>query len=227
MKNLKQTIVNQVETLNKLDASVEKQTGKQSMSRRELAVLTSLYAAKTCDLSKFDEKAKRAVNKEILDTVGKDSKKKIGQVAFNPVMLSVAKVAVDKFNSGEISEEEVLPYLESLIVQNFQKVSEDGKTINDVSTHKGLNASLPKEDQNKASKSEKTEQDLNKQTLGDSKIFFAIIRDLLQMDMSRLKKIQQFILSLDDPAEDEIVLPASVIDQVSDKLPNAFASWMK
>ena len=227
MKNLKQTIVNQVETLNKLDASVEKQTGKQSMSRRELAVLTSLYTAKTCDLSKFDEKAKRAVNKEILDTVGKDSKKKIGQVAFNPVMLSVAKVAVDKFNSGEISEEEVLPYLESLIVQNFQKVGDDGKTINDVSTHKGLNASLPKEDQNKASKSEKTEQDLNKQTLGDSKIFFAIIRDLLQMDMSRLKKIQQFIISLDDPAEDEIVLPASVIDQVSDKLPNAFASWMK
>ena len=227
MKNLKQTIVNQVETLNKLDASVEKQTGKQSMSRRELAVLTSLYTAKTCDLSKFDEKAKRAVNKEILDTVGKDSKKKIGQVAFNPVMLSVAKVAVDKFNSGEISEEEVLPYLESLIVQNFQKVGDDGKTINDVSTHKGLNASLPKEDQNKASKSEKTEQDLNKQTLGDSKIFFAIIRDLLQMDMSRLKKIQEFIISLDDPAEDEIVLPASVIDQVSDKLPNAFASWMK
>jgi len=227
MKNLKQTIVNQVETLNKLDASVEKQTGKQSMSRRELAVLTSLYTAKTCDLSKFDEKAKRAVNKEILDTVGKDSKKKIGQVAFNPVMLSVAKVAVDKFNSGEISEEEVLPYLESLIVQNFQKVDDDGKTINDVSTHKGLNASLPKEDQNKASKSEKTEQDLNKQTLGDSKIFFAIIRDLLQMDMSRLKKIQEFIISLDDPAEDEIVLPANVIDQVSDKLPNAFASWMK
>lgn len=227
MKNLKQTIVNQVETLNKLDASVEKQTGKQSLSRRQLAVLTSLYTAKTCDLSKFDEKAKRAVNKEILDTVGKDSKKKIGQVAFNPVMLSVAKAAVDKFNSGEISEEEVLPYLESLIVQNFQKVDDDGKTINDVSTHKGLNASLPKEDQNKASKSEKTEQDLNKQTLGDSKIFFAIIRDLLQMDMSRLKKIQQFIISLDDPAEDEIVLPASVIDQVSDKLPNAFASWMK
>ena len=227
MKNLKQTIVNQVETLNKLDASVEKQTGKQSMSRRELAVLTSLYAVKTHDLSTFDEKAKRAVNKEILDTVGKDSKKKIGQVAFNPVMLSVAKVAVDKFNSGEISEEEVLPYLESLIVQNFQKVDDDGKTTNDVSTHKGLNASLPKEDQNKASTSEKTEQDLNKQTLGDSKIFFAIIRDLLQMDMSRLKKIQQFILSLDDPAEDEIVLPAEVINQVSDKLPNAFASWMK
>ena len=227
MKNLKQTIVNQVETLNKLDASVEKQTGKQSMSRRELAVLTSLYAVKTHDLSTFDEKAKRAVNKEILDTVGKDSKKKIGQVAFNPVMLSVAKVAVDKFNSGEISEEEVLPYLESLIVQNFQKVGDDGKAVNDVTTHKGLNASLPKEDQNKASTSEKTEQDLNKQTLGDSKIFFAIIRDLLQMDMSRLKKIQQFILSLDDPAEDEIVLPASVIDQVSDKLPNAFASWMK
>ena len=227
MKNLKQTIVNQVETLNKLDASVEKQTGKQSMSRRELAVMTSLYTAKTCDLSKFDEKLKRAVNKEILDTVGKDSKKKIGQVAFNPVMLSVAKVAVDKFNSGEISEEEVLPYLESLIVQNFQKVDDDGKPYNDVTTHKGLNASLPKEDQNKASKSEKTEQDLNKQTLGDSKIFFAIIRDLLKMDMSRLKKIQEFIISLDDPAEDEIVLPASVIDQVSDKLPNAFASWMK
>ena len=227
MKNLKQTIVNKVEALNKLDASVEKSTGKQSMSRRELAVMASLYTAKTCDLSKFDEKAKRAVNKEILDTVGKDSKKKIGQVAFNPVMLSVAKVAVDKFNSGEISEEEVLPYLESLIVQNFQKVGDDGKTINDVSTHKGLNASLPKEDQNKASKSEKTEQDLNKQTLGDSKIFFAIIRDLLQMDMSRLKKIQEFIISLDDPAEDEIVLPANVIDQVSDKLPNAFASWMK
>jgi len=227
MKNLKQTIVNKVEALNKLDASVEKSTGKQSMSRRELAVLTSLYAVKTHDLSTFDEKAKRAVNKEILDTVGKDSKKKIGQVAFNPVMLSVAKVAVDKFNSGEISEEEVLPYLESLIVQNFQKVDDDGKPYNDVTTHKGLNASLPKEDQNKASKSEKTEQDLNKQTLGDSKIFFAIIRDLLQMDMSRLKKIQQFILSLDDPSEDEIVLPASVIDQVSDKLPNAFASWMK
>ena len=227
MKNLKQTIVNKVEALNKLDASVEKSTGKQSMSRRELAVMASLYTAKTCDLSNFNEKAKRAVNKEILDTVGKDSKKKIGQVAFNPVMLSVAKVAVDKFNSGEISEEEVLPYLESLIVQNFQKVDDDGKTINDVTTHKGLNASLPKEDQNKASKSEKTEQDLNKQTLGDSKIFFSIIRDLLQMDMSRLKKIQQFILSLDDPAEDEIVLPASVIDQVSDKLPNAFASWMK
>jgi hypothetical protein len=110
MKNLKQTIVNKVEALNKLDASVEKSTGKQSMSRRELAVMTSLYTAKTCDLSKFDEKAKRAVNKEILDTVGKDSKKKIGQVAFNPVMLSVAKVAVDKFNSGEISETEVLPY---------------------------------------------------------------------------------------------------------------------
>jgi hypothetical protein len=227
MKNLKQNIVNKVEALNKLDASVEKSTGKQSMSRRELAVLTSLYAVKTHDLSTFDEKAKRAVNKEILDTVGKDSKKKIGQVAFNPVMLSVAKVAVDKFNSGEISEEEVLPYLESLIVQNFQKVDDDGKPYNDVTTHKGLNASLPKEDQNKASKSEKTEQDLNKQTLGDSKIFFAIIRDLLQMDMSRLKKIQQFILSLDDPSEDEIVLPASVIDQVSDKLPNAFASWMK
>ena len=227
MKNLKQTIVNKVEALNKLDASVEKSTGKQSMSRRELAVMTSLYTAKTCDLSKFDEKLKRAVNKEILDTVGKDSKKKIGQVAFNPVMLSVAKVAVDKFNSGEISEEEVLPYLESLIVQNFQKVDDDGKPYNDVTTHKGLNASLPKEDQNKASKSEKTEQDLNKQTLGDSKIFFAIIRDLLKMDMSRLKKIQEFIISLDDPAEDEIVLPASVIDQVSDKLPNAFASWMK
>jgi hypothetical protein len=227
MKNLKQTIVNKVEALNKLDASVEKSTGKQSMSRRELAVMTSLYTAKTCDLSKFDEKAKRAVNKEILDTVGKDSKKKIGQVAFNPVMLSVAKVAVDKFNSGEISETEVLPYFESLIVQNFQKVDNDGKPYNDVTTHKGLNASLPKEDQNKVSKSEKTEQDLNKQTLGDSKIFFAIIRDLLQMDMSRLKKIQEFIISLDDPAEDEIVLPASVIDQVSDKLPNAFASWMK
>ena len=227
MKNLKQTIVNKVEALNKLDASVEKSTGKQSMSRRELAIMTSLYTAKTCDLSNFDEKAKRAVNKEILDTVGKDSKKKIGQVAFNPVMLSVAKVAVDKFNSGEISEEEVLPYLESLSVQNFQKVGDDGKALNDVTTHKGLNASLPKEDQNKASKSEKTEQDLNKQTLGDSKIFFSIIRDLLQMDMSRLKKIQEFIISLDDPAEDEIVLPASVIDQVSDKLPNAFASWMK
>ena len=227
MKNLKQTIVNKVEALNKLDASVEKSTGKQSMSRRELAVMTSLYTAKTCDLSKFDEKAKRAVNKEILDTVGKDSKKKIGQVAFNPVMLSVAKVAVDKFNSGEISETEVLPYLESLIVQNFQKVDDDGKPYNDVTTHKGLNASLPKEDQNKASKSEKTEQDLNKQTLGDSKIFFAIIRDLLQMDMSRLKKIQEFIISLDDPAEDEIVLPASVIDQVSENIPNVFASWMK
>jgi len=227
MKNLKQTIVNKVEALNKLDASVEKSTGKQSMSRRELAVLTSLYAVKTHDLSTFDEKAKRAVNKEILDTVGKDSKKKIGQVAFNPVMLSVAKVAVDKFNSGEISEEEVLSYFESLIVQNFQKVDDEGTSVNDVTTHKGLNASLPKEDQNKASKSEKTEQDLNKQTLGDSKIFFAIIRDLLQMDMSRLKKIQQFILSLDDPAEDEIVLPAEVINQVSDKLPNAFASWMK
>ena len=90
-----------------------------------------------------------------------------------------------------------------------------------------MNASLPKEDQNKASKSEKTEQDLNKQTLGDSKIFFAIIRDLLQMDMSRLKKIQEFIISLDDPAEDEIVLPASVIDQVSDNIPSVFASWMK
>ena len=227
MKNLKQTIVNKVEALNKLDASVEKSTGKQSMSRRELAVLTSLYAVKTHDLSTFDEKAKRAVNKEILDTVGKDSKKKIGQVAFNPVMLSVAKVAVDKFNSGEISEEEVLSYFESLIVQNFQKVDDEGTSVNDVTTHKGLNASLPKEDQNKASKSEATEQDLNKQTLGDSKIFFAIIRDLLQMDMSRLKKIQQFILSLDDPAEDEIVLPAEVINQVSDKLPNAFASWMK
>ena len=227
MKNLKQTIVNKVEALNKLDASVEKSTGKQSMSRRELAVMTSLYTAKTCDLSKFDEKAKRAVNKEILDTVGKDSKKKIGQVAFNPVMLSVAKVAVDKFNSGEISETEVLPYLESLIVQNFQKVDDDGKPYNDVTTHKGLNASLPKEDQNKASKSEKTEQDLNKQTLGDSKIFLAIIRDLLQMDMSRLKKIQEFIISLDDPAEDEIVLPASVIDQVSENIPNVFASWMK
>jgi len=227
MKNLKQTIVNKVEALNKLDASVEKSTGKQSMSRRELAVMASLYTAKTCDLSTFNEKAKRAVNKEILDTVGKDSKKKIGQVAFNPVMLSVAKVAVDKFNSGEISEEEVLSYFESLIVQNFQKVDDEGTSVNDVTTHKGLNASLPKEDQNKASKSEKTEQDLNKQTLGDSKIFFAIIRDLLQMDMSRLKKIQQFILSLDDPAEDEIVLPAEVINQVSDKLPNAFASWMK
>jgi hypothetical protein len=58
-------------------------------------------------------------------------------------------------------------------------VDNDGKPYNDVTTHKGLNASLPKEDQNKASKSEKTEQDLNKQTLGDSKIFFAIIRDLL------------------------------------------------
>tara|TARA_R110000796_G_scaffold35530_1_gene91177 strand:+ start:167 stop:850 length:684 start_codon:yes stop_codon:yes gene_type:complete len=227
MKNLKQTIVNKVEALNKLDASVEKSTGKQSMSRRELAVMASLYTAKTCDLSTFNEKAKRAVNKEILDTVGKDSKKKIGQVAFNPVMLSVAKVAVDKFNSGEISEEEVLPYLESLIVQNFQKVGDEGKTTNDVSTHKGLNASLPKEDQNKASKSEKTEQDLNKQTLGDSKIFFAIIRALLEMDMSRLKKTLEFVKSLSEAPQDEIVLPASVIDQVSDKLPNAFASWMK
>ena len=227
MKNLKQTIVNKVEALNKLDASVEKSTGKQSMSRRELAVMASLYTAKTCDLSNFNEKAKRAVNKEILDTVGKDSKKKIGQVAFNPVMLSVAKVAVDKFNSGKISEEEVLPYLESLIVQNFQKVGDDGKTINDVSTHKGLNASLPKEDQNKASKSEKTEQDLNKQTLGDSKIFFTIIRALLQMDMSRLKKTLEFVKSLSEAPQDEIVLPASVIDQVSDNIPSVFASWMK
>jgi len=178
-------------------------------------------------LSNFDEKAKRAVNKEILDTVGKDSKKKIGQVAFNTEMLSIAKVAVDRFNLGKITEEEVLPFIESLIVQNFQKVGDDGKAVNDVTTHKGLNASLPKEDQNKASKSEKTEQDLNKQTSGDSKIFFTIIRALLEMDMSRLKKTLEFVKSLSEAPQDEIVLPASVIDQVSDKLPNAFASWMK
>ena len=227
MKNLKQTIVNKVEALNKLDVSVEKSTGKQSMSRRELAVLTSLYTVKTHDLSTFDEKAKRAVNKEILDTVGKDSKKKIGQVAFNPEMLSVAKVAVDKFNSGKISEEEVLPFLESLIVQNFQKVGDDGKAVNDVTTHKGLNASLPKEDQNKVSKSEKTEQDLNKQTLGDSKIFFSIIRSMLTLDMSRLKEIEDFIMGMTVPVEEEIVLPPEIIKRVSNNLPVIFTPWMK
>mgnify|MGYP000288912542 FL=1 len=86
---------------------------------------------------------------------------------------------------------------------------------------------MPKEDQNKASKSEKTEQDLNKQTLGDSKIFFTIIRALLQMDMSRLKKTLEFVKSLSEAPQDEIVLPASVIDQVSDNIPSVFASWMK
>ena len=130
MKNLKQEIFNRVEILVKLDASVEKQTGKQSMNRRDLSVMTSLYTAKTCDLSTFEEKNKRAVNKEILDNLGKDSKKKIGQVAFNPDMLDVAKRAIDKFNSGDIAEHEVLPYFENLIDSFFLYNSYKFKFLN-------------------------------------------------------------------------------------------------
>ena len=229
MKNLKQEIFNRVEILVKLDASVEKQTGKQSMNRRDLSVMTSLYTAKTCDLSTFEEKTKRAVNKEILDKVGKDSKKKIGQVAFNPDMLDVAKRAIDKFNSGDISEDEVLPYFESLIVETFQKLDEDGQRINDTSTHKGLNASLPKEDQNKASSSEKTEQELNQTTNGDSKTLIKVVTELLKLDVGQLKKVMTFIVSLGDANQDGVIVQPEIIDAVTKNIPEMLKpiTWIK
>ena len=229
MKNLKQEIFNRVEILVKLDASVEKQTGKQSMSRRDLSVMTSLYTAKTCDLSTFEEKTKRAVNKELLDGVGKDSKKKIGQVAFNPDMLDVAKRAIDKFNSGDIAEHEVLPYFENLIEEQFQRSDEDGQRINDTSTFKGLNASLPKENQNKASSAEKTEQELSQTTGGDSKTLIKVVTELLKLDVGQLKKVMTFIVSLGDANQDGVIVQPEIIDAVTKNIPEMLKpiTWIK
>jgi archaellum component FlaC len=222
--SIRQTVINNVQTLVKADKAFENGDNKQSVARYDLAVALAIFASRTKPSLVINNEDKKAWSKEFgLDALSKSSRAKVTQISYNPETLKIAK------DSEDVAE--CKAKLDKQFSTFKTKELKDGKTETskdvDATTFRGLAKALPKQIQDKVAKSEKTEQDLNQQTSGDSKIFFTIIRALLEMDMSRLKKTLEFVRSLSKTPQNEIVLPANVIDQVSDKLPNAFAPWMK
>jgi hypothetical protein len=222
--SIRQIVINNVATLVKADAVYAKGDKVQSVARYDLAIALAMFASSKRPSLVINKEDKKAWSKELgLDGLSKSSRAKVTQISYNPETLKIAKSSEDVAECKSKLDEQFTTFKTKELKDGTTEKSKDV----DASTFRGLAKALPKQEQDKVAKSEKTEQDLNKQTSGDSKIFFTIIRALLEMDMSRLNKTLEFVRSLSKTPQNEVVLPASVIDQVSDKLPNTFASWIK
>ena len=216
----------QVEKLLNLDVSVEDSTEQQGKARYEITIFACCHVASLNPKIKdngfvLEDKVKRATNKELfapLQQAGKTSKdgvKKIGQGIFNPKMLELAL-------SVECDAEKL-----KAKVKKELTVKDGKKIVKDAGTFKGLISSLPKQDQGKASQSDKVDKDMKENSVdGSYDLMKKIFNEIIRLDLANLKKVFSFITNLENTSE-PMISNQDDQDIIVEKLPMTFSHFSK
>lgn len=219
--SIRQTVINNVQTLVKADKAFENGDKKQSVARYDLAVALAMFASRTKPSLDVDKKDKEAWSKEFgLDELSKSSRGKVTQISYNPETLKIAKASEDV---SECKAE-----LDKQFSTFKTKELKDGKTETskdvDATTFRGLSKALPKQVQDKPS----LEDTLNQESDGDSKVFFSIVRKLATRSTAQLLEIEKLMNDQGDVSEEEMHIPnPATIDRFSKSLPSTVSNWMK
>lgn len=222
-------IKSKVDELVSFDADVNQSSEKQSTVRFDLTFLVGchivgLYPQLDQVGYQLEQKDKSAVNAECFSALkeagktipaSKDSIKKMGQGIFNPDFLKIC-FSVD----GDVAKAKAK-------AKKDLTVKVDGKVKVDAGTFKGLVKALPKQDQGKASQTDKVDQAMRENSVDGSydlikKIYLAVI----QLDLGNLKKVFSFITNLENTSE-AMISNQDDQDIIAEKLPATFSHFSK
>ena len=219
--SIRQTVINNVQTLVKADKAFENGDKKQSVARYDLAVALAMFASRTKPDLVVNKKDKEAWSKEFgLDELSKSSRAKVTQISYNPETLKIAKASEDVA--------ECKAKLDKQFSTFKTKELKDGKTETskyvDASTFRGLAKALPKQAQDKPD----LEKKLNQESEGASKVFMRIARKLAEKSTSQLLEIEKLMDSQEQVTEDKLHIPnPATIERFSNALPSTVSNWMQ
>ena len=222
MTNFNQDVFTSVSKLVPAEKSATKATGVADKARLDTALKLALAVSRIEPSLDFKQSKKTEIKKQFFGNpkiegekqsyvLTNDQIKNITKITYNPVILENAKFAKD------VSE------LKTLIADLLETSETKGAT----DTYRGMVAELPKQDQGKASQTDKVDQDMKENSVDGSydlikKIFLAVI----QLDVANLKKVFSFITNLENTSE-AMISNQDDQDIIAEKLPATFSHFSK
>ena len=222
MTNFTQDVLNSVSKLVPAEKAFGKATATADKARLDTALKLALAVSRMDETLQFEQKDKTEIKKKFFGNpkiegekqtyvLTNDQIKNITKITYNPVVLSCAKMSKD------VSE------LKAFIAEELETPDTKGST----DTYRGMVSALPKQEQGKASQSDKVDKDMKENSVdGSYDLIKKIFNEIVKLDLANLKKVFSFITNLENTSE-PMISNQDDQDIIVEKLPSTFSHFSK
>jgi len=222
MPNFTQDVLNSVAKLVPSEKAFGKATATVDKARLDTALKLALAVSRIDETLQFGQTQKTEIKKQFFGNpkiegekqtyvLTNDQIKNITKITYNPVVLNCAKMSKD------VSE------LKAFIADELETSETKGST----DTYRGMVSALPKQDQGKASQSDKVDKEMKENSVDDSyNLIKKIFNEIVKLDLANLKKVFSFITNLENTSE-PMISNQDDQDIIVEKLPSTFSHFSK
>lgn len=222
MTNFTQDVLNSVSKLVPAEKAFGKATATADKARLDTALKLALAVSRMEETLQFEQTQKTEIKKKFFGNpkiegekqtyvLTNDQIKNITKITYNPVVLKCAKMSKD------VSE------LKAFIAEELETPDTKGST----DTYRGMVSALPKQDQGKASQSDKVDKDMKENSVdGSYDLIKKIFNEIVKLDLANLKKVFSFITNLENTSE-PMISNQDDQDIIVEKLPSTFSHFSK